>query len=452
MLRLLRYVILMFCLSLQASAGSRGLTVPVKSDETQDAEIVAEVELYAKSYSLVIGIDEYEKWPRLSNAVKDAKLVAAALEKNGFDVTLKLNLSSREMKDAFEEFFIFKGADPQAGLFVWFAGHGDTQDGEGFLIPRDAPLPSAGAPFRFKALSLRRFGEYVRLAKSKHALSIFDSCFSGTIFETARSAPPPAITKVTTSPVRQFLSSGDAGQAVSDDGTFRRMFIEAITGQRRADANGDGYLTGSELGLFLTDSVTNYSNRRQTPRYGKLNDPDFDQGDFVFRIDTVAAARTAPAVPKVDREALFWDSIRDSKDTGDYHAYLEQYPDGSFAGLAEARIASLLKSKREHAQAISHPYDGDWNGWLRTYGGLFNSPVEAEFKATVRESRLKGTVFMYGETRTINATVSKNGQLLNGRLQGSVQSYDLKGAIQSGLGDGAWMGWKLEYKMKRSAD
>ncbi|MEL0110625.1 MAG: hypothetical protein VW835_02730, partial [Rickettsiales bacterium] len=121
-----------------------------------------------------------------------------------------------------------------------------------------------------------------------------------------------------------------------------------------------------------------------------------------------------------------------------------------FTGLAEARIASLVKSEREYAHARTHPYDGDWNGWLRTYGGLFNSPVEAEFKATVRESHLKGTVFMYGETRTINATVSKNGQLLNGRLHESVQSYDLKGAIQSGLGDGAWMGWDGNWNTKWS--
>ncbi len=61
MLRLLRFVILMICLSLQASAESRGLTVPVKSDETQNAQVIEKVELYAKSYALVIGIDEYKK-------------------------------------------------------------------------------------------------------------------------------------------------------------------------------------------------------------------------------------------------------------------------------------------------------------------------------------------------------------------------------------------------------
>ncbi len=283
-------------------ASGRGLTIKLRG-ATKDAGVTESVKLYGSSHALVIGIDDYRKgWPRLSNAVKDARAVAAALRKSGFDVTLKLDLTSRQLKDAFEQFFVFKGENPEARLFVWFAGHGHSEDGEGFLIPKDAPRPSAGARFRVKALSLRRFGEYVRLAKSKHAFSVFDSCFSGTIFETARSAPPPAITHATTAPVRQFLSSGDAGQKVSDDGRFRRLFIEALNGRRQADANGDGYLTASELGLFLSDSVTNYSNRRQTPRYGKLNDPNFDRGDFVFQL-TPSRPIHAPSKPHAAESA-----------------------------------------------------------------------------------------------------------------------------------------------------
>ena len=182
-----------------------------------------------------------------------------------------------------------KGDDPDNRLFVWFAGHGHTINGEGFLIPADAPRPEAGALFRLKALSMRRFGEYVRLARSKHAMAVFDACFSGTIFDTQRSAPPPAITRSTTLPVRQFLASGDADQTVSDDGRFRKLFVRAITGEERADANSDGYVTGSELGMFLTDRMTNLTRNRQTPRYGKLRDMNWDRGDFVFVVASSGA-------------------------------------------------------------------------------------------------------------------------------------------------------------------
>jgi len=261
----------------------RSIRVNLKARESIDAPIDREVELYGASYALVIGIDKYTMgWPRLSNAVKDSRVIAAVLKDNGFDVTLKEDMKSEELKKTLEEFFILKGSNPKARLFVWFAGHGHTMNGEGFLIPADAPLPEEGALFRLKALPLRRFGEFMRLAESKHAYAVFDSCFSGTIFTMQRTKPPVAITRVTTLPVRQFLSSGDADQKVSDDGRFRKLFIRCLKGEEKADANSDGYLTASELGMFLTDRLTNLTNERQTPRYGKLMDENYDRGDFVF--------------------------------------------------------------------------------------------------------------------------------------------------------------------------
>lgn len=240
------------------AASSRGVPLKLRASEKADAPVVEEVQLYGNSHALVIGIDDYTNgWPRLSMAVKDAQLVAAALKKKGFDVTLVLNAKAVELNRAFEEFFLLKGEDPDARLFVWYAGHGHSERGEGFLVPADAPTPAKRGQFRLKSLALRRVGEFVRLAESKHAFAIFDSCFSGTVFESARALPPSAVTRATTLPVRQFLTSGDAGQTVSDDGTFRELFIRALDGEERANANGDGYVTASEMGLFLTDRVTN---------------------------------------------------------------------------------------------------------------------------------------------------------------------------------------------------
>jgi hypothetical protein len=272
------------CLSLEAAQG-RGIKVQIKAQNKTGAPIVEEVELYSKSYALVIGNDNYTMgWPRLSKAVADAEDIAAGLRKKGFDVTLKTDVTSKELKDILEEFFIFKGDDPNARLFVWFAGHGHTIDGNGFLVPVDAPSPEDGAQFKYMALSMQRFGEFVRLAKSKHTLAVFDSCFAGTIFSTSRSIPPAAITRMTTFPVRQFLTSGDSDQTVSDDGRFRKLFLRAIDGEDEADFNHDGYVTGSELGLFISNRITNLTNAKQTPRYGKFLDEDFDRGDFVFAL------------------------------------------------------------------------------------------------------------------------------------------------------------------------
>ena len=330
----------------------RGLTVKLKANEGANAEIIDEVELYSKSYALVVGIDDYANgWPRLGQAVKDAHRVSDALKARGFGVTLKTNLKSGELRRAFEDFFLEKGGDPDARLFVWYAGHGHTDErGEGYLIPADGVLERDRVKFLRTSLSLRRFGEFVRLARSKHVFTIFDSCFAGTIFNVARSAPPPQITRLTTRPVRQFLTSGDAGQTVSDDGTFAKLFVQAIGGERRADLNNDGFLTASEIGSFLDTKISNYTRNKQTPRYGKLRSPEFDQGDFVFSLGAATlstAKRAVTTTPQqADREALLWEAAKDGNTIADYDTYLKHFPDGMFATMANRRMGEITAKEK----------------------------------------------------------------------------------------------------------
>ena len=77
----------------------------------------------------------------MAQARNDARAVKAALEAQGFEVTLVLDPTSDRLERALEDFFIDKGADPSARLFVWYAGHGGPdENGEGYLIPTDGPL------------------------------------------------------------------------------------------------------------------------------------------------------------------------------------------------------------------------------------------------------------------------------------------------------------------------
>ena len=335
-------------LSTPSLSESRGLTVELRSSPNVTAPIAGSVKLYDNSFALVIGNDAYTNgWPRLRNAVADANDVATALKLAGFEVTLKRDVDSETLRTTLRQFYAIRGADPEARLLLWYSGHGYSVGGEGFLVPVDAPLPS-DPEFKVFALQMRDFGPLMRLAAAKHALAIFDSCFSGSIFTTRAGVVPTAITQATTRPVRQFISSGDADQQVGDDGSFRRLFLQALAGETHADYNGDGYLTGTELGLFISDILTNYSEGAQTPRYGKLRDPVYDQGDFVFalpgsdsRTNWRSEAASSGNSAETNAEIALWTSVVGSQNPTVVQTYLDIYPKGRFAKAAKARIEEL---------------------------------------------------------------------------------------------------------------
>ena len=338
--------------------------MPVLPDKVDAPARAEPVQLYTHSFALVIGIDKYQfrAWPKLSNGVRDAEAVAKALERHGFKVTLKRDLKADELRVALEEFFIAVGSEKNARLLLWFAGHGKTISGEGYLVPADAPASSTGAAFHLKALSLRRFAEYMREAKSRHVLAVFNSCFGGTVFETTRAPPPAFIRRATTLPVRQMISSGEADQEVSDNGLFRKLFIAALEGEEpSADANGDGFLTGSELGLFLSDKVTNLMPG-QTPRYGKLRALGYDRGDFVFRVGGPAKVAATPAQdekpataePKQRSDAAeAWSVAERTSTIPALEAYIRRFGDTYYGDLAKARLAELKQAEaaRQAAEA-----------------------------------------------------------------------------------------------------
>jgi len=60
------------------------------------------------------------------------------------------------------------------------------------------------------------------------------------------------------------------------------------------------------------------------------------------------ATPAAPARASPD-ELVFWESVRGSTDRAELEAYLEKYPDGTFAPLARARIAALAAAAAKRA-------------------------------------------------------------------------------------------------------
>ncbi len=247
-----------------------------------------EVLLYQESHALIIGVSDYTNgWPKLPGVRRDVQEVKTALEAQGFNVVVKMDLDKIAFAQAFDDFIDEYGHEPENRLLLYFAGHGHTRTlaygGEmGYIVPADAPLPEEDERgFSAKAMDMQMIEVYARRIQAKHVLFLFDSCFSGSIFAISRAAPG-YITHKTANPVRQFITSGSADEQVPDESVFRQQFIAAL--QDEGDHNGDGYVTGSELGIFLENTVINYTKNAQHPQYGKIRDPYLDKGDFVFKL------------------------------------------------------------------------------------------------------------------------------------------------------------------------
>ena len=288
-------------------------SLPVKSQVTGESSVSVKIdsttsELYKGSHALLIGVSNYTyNWPALPEVKKDMQLLKEALELHGFSISIVENPNRVELDKAVSDFISKYGQKFQNRLLIYFAGHGHTlitNYGEelGYVIPSDTPAPDTDlSGFKRTAVPMSLIEIWAKQIESKHALFIFDACFSGTLFSMSR-AMPGAISYKTTNPVRQFITSGSANEVVPDQSIFRKEFITAITTDY-ADANKDGYLTGSELGEYLQTNVANYSFNRQHPQYGKIRDPYLDKGDFVFLLknNITAESDQAVSIPKILR-------------------------------------------------------------------------------------------------------------------------------------------------------
>ena len=246
-----------------------------------------EIPLYNESYALVIGNGSYTNgWDSLDGLLRDVKDVATVLEKHGFTVTLKTNLKKPDFEAAFET-FTKKGEGKDNRLLFYYAGHGHTeinkQTGEesGYLIMVDSPMPMAtGKIDANKNVSIRSLAEGAKQIEALHVLYLFDSCFSDTFLNLRNRPQPCTVQDSVKYPVRQFIVAGSANEPLPDSSAYRAAFLDLLEG-RVAEPIPDGYITGEEFGLYLNHHIPAYRHT-QTPQYGKINDPRFNRGDFVF--------------------------------------------------------------------------------------------------------------------------------------------------------------------------
>ena len=253
---------------------------------------------YRQSYAVIIGINDYQNWPKLRYAVNDANAIEQMLVNHfGFPHENIRKLvdgeatRARIMQALGDELTDPARVSHDDRVFFFFAGHGATRtlsDNRqiGFIVPVDADEKN----YYSTAISMTEIREAADLIPAKHVYFVMDSCYSGLALTrggAAQSSSSTWLDEVTRRTARQILTAGGADQSVADDGPnghsiFTWALLEGLDG--KADLDHNGIITASELGAYVSPIVASFSH--QTPAMGNLIGSE--GGEFIFELKPVA--------------------------------------------------------------------------------------------------------------------------------------------------------------------
>tara|TARA_B100001029_G_C15056785_1_gene455010 strand:+ start:1545 stop:2747 length:1203 start_codon:yes stop_codon:yes gene_type:complete len=252
-------------------------------------------DIYDNSYALVIGINDYNEIQNLNYAAEDAfaiknllinsynfsrKNVKTLIDKEATQSNIKRELSN-----------IMKMAGPNDRVVFYFAGHGETQElgldqGDiGFLMPVDGSADD----LYFTAIDMEELKRISKFSKAKHMLFLLDACYGGLAAVNTRSLSintPNYIDKISVESARQIITAGGKDEKVIEKdewghSAFTKNILTALK-DKKADSNKDGYITGTEIGIYLQEKVSFDTDNFQTPQSRRLTT---HEGEIIFLVD-----------------------------------------------------------------------------------------------------------------------------------------------------------------------
>lgn len=334
----------------------RGISVVAKTAGGQTQT----VPLYGYTAALIIGIDRYANLSasqQLKFAVKDAKGVEKVLRDSyKFDEITTLFNEQATRDNILEALLKYRAMSPDAGVFVYYAGHGITLSGAmggadlGYLVPFDGSLDPSQAHRNISMQNIK--SDVCPMITAKHVYFVFDACFAGLMLDTRAAQSDPRrdmayLQALTREPVRQILTAGDKGQTVLDGGykghsVFTGLFIEALEGAQ-------DYVTARELGQDLKKKVYGDAAARghvQRPVDGEI----YGTGDFVFVPDSEKAARDSKAqVDGLSAELARLERMKEEAARANDDAKVREMERQRLLKEAELKQAELRKKEQEDA-------------------------------------------------------------------------------------------------------
>jgi hypothetical protein len=253
-------------------------------------------------FALLIGNDDYQRFPRLSNPVRDVTALEEELRTvYRFETKLLTNATESAILEELRSIALREWR-PEDQVFIFYAGHGEVDDvDEGYISGVDTtPIASGGR----SALSHSYVRRMVTRISAKHVFLVMDSCFSGTFDPRIAGSGTRSVYERITSPelmrrnlgleARLWLTSG-RNEAVSDGlpgqgSPFARMVLDGLRSY------------GGDTGVVTSATLFSAAQSLQTqPAWGEL--PNHSPGgQFVFAVGGRANIGNFRPVPPLERE------------------------------------------------------------------------------------------------------------------------------------------------------
>ena len=242
--------------------------------------------------ALVIGIGEYTStyFTRLEAPPEDATKMAAKLKALGFDVTLKVNATRKEMLDLTDAFGKTLAQKQGVGLF-YFSGHGSIKPDEeapNYLIPAGSnPVSREDLPQ--EAFNAQRVANRMIDAGNRLNLIFLDACRNNALPGRTKDASGGLASMRGASGLMFFFATQPHQVALEDSVNKRSLFTASLL--KHIDTPGLSFLDmmGDVTAATETHSLEGGGKFKQTPfMSGSLS------GRFAFVPESISKAPPTP--------------------------------------------------------------------------------------------------------------------------------------------------------------
>ncbi|MHA7774132.1 caspase family protein [Roseibium sp. M-1] len=360
--------------------------------------------------ALVVGNGAYDAVMPLDNPVNDARLMADVLRKVGFEVTLVTDTQQNDLVQAISRFgSSLRAAGVDATGLFYYAGHGVQSFGTNYLLPVDIELQDA-ADLSLVGVPAQAVLRQMFSARNRTNIVILDACRNNP-FDAVPDLSDNGLAEMK-APRGTFLAYSTAPGEIALDGTggnspftealARNLVtpgvpIEALFKSVRVDVLKQ---TGSQQTPWDTSSLTSDFQfvRAEAPSpievqerqlwesvklskdplqvllFLRANPDSIYAGEARELMSKLMAKETqptteadasgvetapvpqqpAPVSPQTSEREMI-ETARQSGSLDAYQAYLEAYPNGSFAELARIESQTILNKEQSKDPVATPP-------------------------------------------------------------------------------------------------